>query len=300
MSKIPSGYMEQVYAGWLGKIIGVRLGAAIEAWDFECIRQSFGELNDYPAWYKHFAADDDTTGPLYLFRALEEKKGDTLTSQDVADAFLNYCADGHGFIWWGGYGTSTMHNAYVNLRSGMKPPQSGARETNGPVLSEMIAGQIFVDPWGLVAPANPSLAAEMAEKAARVTHDGNSVQGARFVAAAISAAFAAENIREIIETALALIDPSCDYARVARFVMDYYDQHPDCTWQDCFLQVKEHYGYDKYPGATPVVPNAGVMVLSMLYGGGDFENGADPRSAGAAGAGRGHCAARPVVAADPL
>ena len=30
--KITENYMEKVYAGWLGKIIGIRLGAPIEGW----------------------------------------------------------------------------------------------------------------------------------------------------------------------------------------------------------------------------------------------------------------------------
>ena len=30
-------YIEQIYAGWLGKIIGIRLGASIEGWTYEKI-----------------------------------------------------------------------------------------------------------------------------------------------------------------------------------------------------------------------------------------------------------------------
>ena len=33
--KITENYMEKVYAGWLGKIIGIRLGAPIEGWRSE-------------------------------------------------------------------------------------------------------------------------------------------------------------------------------------------------------------------------------------------------------------------------
>ena len=62
--KIPQDYLRRVYAGWLGKVIGIRLGAPIEGWSYEMIRNTFGELNGYPASYKNFAADDDSNGPL--------------------------------------------------------------------------------------------------------------------------------------------------------------------------------------------------------------------------------------------
>ena len=40
--KNTENYMEKVYAGWLGKIIGIRLGAPIEGWTYQRIRDVFG------------------------------------------------------------------------------------------------------------------------------------------------------------------------------------------------------------------------------------------------------------------
>ncbi|NLX71257.1 MAG: ADP-ribosylglycohydrolase family protein, partial [Clostridiales bacterium] len=34
MGRIPENYMEKLYAGLLGKTIGVRLGAPIEGWSY--------------------------------------------------------------------------------------------------------------------------------------------------------------------------------------------------------------------------------------------------------------------------
>ena len=36
--KITENYMEKVYAGWLGNIIGIRLGEPIEGWTYQRIR----------------------------------------------------------------------------------------------------------------------------------------------------------------------------------------------------------------------------------------------------------------------
>lgn len=71
---IKDNYFNKTYAGWLGKIIGIRLGAAIEGWTYNKIKAIYGELNDYPVDYKDFAADDDSNGPIFFLRALEDSK----------------------------------------------------------------------------------------------------------------------------------------------------------------------------------------------------------------------------------
>ena len=268
--KIPENYFEKVYAGWLGKVIGIRLGAAIEGWSYQRIQNVFGELWDYPAQYKNFAADDDSNGPMFFIRALEDCKDlKNFSAQDVAEALLNYAPYEHGFFWWGGYGVSTEHTAYLNLRSGIPAPRSGSVEQNGATTAEQIGGQIFIDPWGLVSPGNPAQAASLAEKAASVTHGGNGVYGGVFVACCISLAFVETDIRTVMEKALAYIPADCAYAAVVRAVMDFHDQHPG-DWRACYQYIYEHYGYDKYGGGCHIIPNAAVMVLAMLYGAGDF------------------------------
>ncbi len=269
--KLPENYMERVYAGWMGKVIGIRLGAAIEGWTYEKIQRVFGELWDYPAQYKNFAADDDSNGPVFFVRALEDCKDlNKFSAQDVAEALLNYAPFEHGFFWWGGYGISTEHTAYLNLRNGIPAPRSGSIEQNGSTMAEQIGGQIFIDPWGLVSPGNPEQAAKLAEKAASVTHGGNGVWGGVYVACAISLAFVEPDLEKVLEKALDYIPADCEYARVVRAVTDYYKKHPE-NWRDCFQYIYENFGYDKYPGNCHIIPNAAVMILSMLYGGGDFE-----------------------------
>ncbi len=269
--KIPQDYFERVYAGWLGKIIGIRLGAPIEGWSYQRIRDIYGELDGYPVSYKNFAADDDSNGPLFFIRGLGDCEDvSKFEASDVAQALLNYAPYEHGFFWWGGYGVSTEHTAYLNLRSGIPAPRSGSIEQNGATVAEQIGGQIFIDPWGLVAPGNPELAAKLAEKAASVTHGGNGIYGGVFIACCISIAFVEHDIRKVIEKALTYIPADCEYTRVTRAVMDFYDKHPE-NWRDCFRFLYDNFGYDKYPGNCHIIPNAGVIILSLLYGGGDYD-----------------------------
>ena len=69
---IPDNYMEKLYAGWLGKLIGVRFGAPSEGWSYEQIEKTYGEVEDYLVDYREFAADDDSNGPMFFLRALED------------------------------------------------------------------------------------------------------------------------------------------------------------------------------------------------------------------------------------
>ena len=267
---LPADYAERVYAGWLGKCIGVRFGAPLEGWTYEEIRDNLGTLHGYVVENKDkvFKPDDDTSVPMIYIRALEDF-GTDLTSQRIADTILNYVGYEHGSYWWGGYGNSTAHTAYLNLANGIPAPRSGSIAQNGTTVAEQIGGQIFSDIWGLVAPNNPAQAADLAECASRVTHDGNGVYGGRFLAAMISAAFSESQPERLIEIGLQHIPTDSDYARVINAMRDFYHAHPT-DWHEGFAYLKAHFGYDRYPGAVPIVPNAGVMALGFLYGEGDF------------------------------
>ena len=264
-------YIKQIYSGWLGKIIGIRLGAPIEGWTYEKIKNVYGTIDDYLVDYNDFAADDDSNGPIFFIRALEDKKNEALEANDIAEALLNYAPFEHGFFWWGGYGIATEHTAYTNLLNGISAPMSGSIEQNGISIAEQIGGQIFIDSWGLVNPGNPDRAAKQASLAASVTHDGNGIYGGVFVAVCISYAFIENDIKKIIEKGLSYIPKDCEYSKVTKKVIDFYDNDLEKDFRKCFKYIYDNFGYDKYPGNCHIIPNMAVMILAMLYGNGDFE-----------------------------
>lgn len=269
---IPNNYVETVYAGFIGMNIGIRLGAPIEpvAWTYERIRDVYGDIRDYVKTYNTFAADDDANGPVFFIRALYDDAVDReLAPEDVGRAWLNYAREGIGMFWWGGEDISTEHRAYVNLRKGIPAPRSGSIEVNGTEMAEQIGGQIFIDSWGLLFPGQGEKAAEYAEKAASVSHDGNGLYGARFMAACIAKAFDASSMDEIIAEGLRMIPEDSTYARVVHAVMDFHQENPS-DFRACRQYLEDHWGYDKYTGVCHIIPNAGVCVLALLYGEGDF------------------------------
>jgi ADP-ribosylglycohydrolase len=261
---------ERIYSGYLGKAIGVRLGAPVEPtiWTYQRIRDTYGDITGYLRDFTNFAADDDTNGPVYFIRAMRDYSLEP-TAEQVGKTWLNYAADGHGMYWWGGYGISTEHTGYANLRAGIPAPRSGSIGQNGASVAEQIGGQIFIDSWGWVNPNNPERAAKMAATAASVAHDGEGLNGARFVAATIAAAFGEKTVAELFETGLSVMAPDSEYARVVKAVLAFHQTSPD-HWRDCREMLASEFGYDRYPGICHIIPNAGVLALAMIYGQGDL------------------------------
>ncbi len=265
-------YLEKTYAGFLGMNIGIRIGAPVEAtlWTYERIRDTYGDITDYVKDYINFAADDDANGPVFFLRALyDDAKDGNVKPQDVARAWLNYARDGKGMFWWGGYGRSTEHTTYINLKRGIEAPLSGSIKQNGQILAEQIGGQIFIDTWGLITPCNPTRAADLGEIAASVSHDGEGMYGARFFCAAISEAYQNNDIESIVDRALKEVPKASKYYAVAQVVKAFYKENPD-DFRACRDMLERDWGYDKYLGVCHMIPNAGICILSMLYGKGDF------------------------------
>ncbi|MBQ6335252.1 MAG: ADP-ribosylglycohydrolase family protein [Erysipelotrichaceae bacterium] len=261
-------YLEKVYASWLGKLIGIRLGSPVEGWSHEKIMADFGDKEGYLVDYDIYAADDDSNGPLFFVRALLDEE--ELTTENIGDCFLNYLQEYRGFFWWGGVGVSTEHTAYENLKNGIKAPKSGSVEQNGQAIAEQIGGQIFSDCWGYVAGYDIDLAKKLAAMASSVTHDRCGIEGGIFVATAIALAMQKDDIHEVIDEALEYLNKDLEYYQVAKDIIRFYKENKT-DWQECLKYIQDNYGYDKYPGVCHIIPNTALMVMAMCYGENDFD-----------------------------
>ncbi len=206
---IPDDYLERVYAGVLGKMIGVYLGRPFEGWTYERIMAELGEINGYvheQLGKPLIVTDDDLTGTFTFLRALADNGYSTdLTPAQIGQTWLNYIIEQRTILWWGGMGHSTEHTAYLRLKSGISAPMSGSMELNGRTVAEQIGAQIFIDGWGMVAPGDPELAADLARRAASVSHDGEGLYGAQVVAAMAALAFVESDLNVLLDTAVSLI-----------------------------------------------------------------------------------------------
>ena len=261
-------YLKKVYAAWLGKVIGVRLGSPVENWTSDQIMAKYPKEEGYLVDYDIYASDDDTNGPLFFVRALLDNE--TIDAETIGNTFLNYLQEYKGFFWWGGVGVSTEHTAYENLKKGIKAPFSGSREVNGLTMAEQIGGQIFSDCWGYVAGYDADRAKKLAAMASSVTHDGNGIQGGIFVAVAITLAMQRNDIHEVIEETLTYLNKDMEYYKVARDILSFYEENKD-DYRKCLKYIQANYGYDKYPGVCHIIPNMALMIMAMSYGDNDFD-----------------------------
>ncbi|GLQ55884.1 ADP-ribosylglycohydrolase family protein [Devosia nitrariae] len=270
---VPNDYLERVYAGVLGKLVGVYLGRPFEGWTYQRIMAELGPIE----YYVHerlnqplVVTDDDVAGTFTFVRALEDYGiSPDLKAEDIGKAWLNYICEERSILWWGGNGNSTEHTAWLNLKKGIPAPASGAIETNGQTVAEQIGAQIFIDGWALVAPGQPKLAARLAEQAGKVSHDGESVHAAMLWAAMEAEAFRTSDIDTLIDTGLSVIPADSLIARLIGDIRRWHKENAD--WRTCRQLIEDHYGYDKYPGNCHVVPNHALMIMAVLYAPDDFQ-----------------------------
>ena len=270
---LPTDYVQRVYAGILGKIIGVYLGRPFEGWSYERIMAELGEIN----YYVHeklnvplIVTDDDISGTFTFLRALPDhgNKKD-LSPQQIGESWLNYIIEKDTILWWGGIGNSTEHTAYLRLKSGIPAPQSGSTTLNGKVVAEQIGSQIFIDGWAMVAPGDPELAVELAGKASSVSHDGEAIYGAQVIAAMEAQAFVEKDLNKLIDCAVSFIPKDSVIYKMIEDIRSWHSKESD--WRKARQKLAQHYGYDKYGGNCHMVPNHGLIILSLLYGNDDFQ-----------------------------
>ncbi|KAI1503715.1 ADP-ribosylation/Crystallin J1 [Biscogniauxia marginata] len=272
MAPLPADYLERVYAGVLGKLIGVYVGRPFEGWTHQRILNELGPIH----YYVHekcsvpmVVTDDDVSGTFTFVRALEEHgKQSDLSAEDIGKTWLNNVINRRTVFWWGGRGVSTEHTAYLNLKKGIKAPHSGSIQTNGKTVAEQIGAQIFIDGWALVAPGNPTLATKLAEAAGSVSHDGESVYAAKVWAAMEAEAFVSKDIDHLLDIGLQYIPTDSLIATLIADVRRWSKEEGD--WKTTRQRIEDKYGYDKFCGFCHVVPNHGIMIMALLYAGHDF------------------------------
>ncbi|MDD4889210.1 MAG: ADP-ribosylglycohydrolase family protein [Phycisphaerae bacterium] len=270
----PKNYAEKVYAGVLGKVIGVYLGKPVEGWSNADIEARLGEIWYYVhnrLNYPLVCADDDISGTLTFPRAIEDHQaGRAITAEQIGRSWLNYLIEHQTVLWWGGMGVSTEHTAWLRLAAGVPAPESGSIGMNGLTVAEQIGAQIFIDGFGMVAPGDPDLAAKLAGEAARVSHDGEAVYAAQAVAAMEAAAFDESNMDTLLDVGLSVMPEDCLIARIHHDVRGWAKKFGD-NWRATLRKIQAKYGYDTYGGGCHMVPNHAVMVMAWAHAPDDFQ-----------------------------
>ena len=234
-----SGVLEQrVLNAWLGRAAGNLLGKPVEKIPREGIREILQSSGQWPLtqyvsavgvpdevqarwpWNRRSKPtslrevidgmpEDDDLNFAILALQLVERHGDGLTTEDVAQAWLNDLPAGRVF--------TAERVAYRNLLDGVDPLQA-ARVRNP--FREWIGAQIRTDVYGWVNPGDRTAAARLALTDARLSHTGAGVDGAIWVAAMSAAALVLDDPVAVAKAGLEAIAEDGEIARAVRFGLD--------------------------------------------------------------------------------
>ncbi len=259
-------YFARVYAGWLGKCIGVRHGAPVEGWTAEEIKRVYGDDagGDYLQTCDIFEADDDINGPYFLMRAMEDAGAYAdIDSERIARAWTQYPPYEHGFFWWPGYGRPTNYHI---LEAGGTP---WTRENDAPDTG--LGARIFIDGFALCCPNDAALAASLAKRAARVqcAPGGSGEDSAVLQACLIALAFGGGDAGDLLEQALSYIPADGDIAVMARALLAQRRLSPSDAGAAVEL-IREKFAAPRFPGMFHAVPNMGYVLCGLLFSGKDF------------------------------
>jgi ADP-ribosylglycohydrolase len=231
-----SATRERLRNAWLGRISGCQLGKAVEVLSFrrghagltDYLAASGAPLRDYVVFngdergvhrpscrgeLTRSEADDDINYSL-LALILLEQHGLALTTTDVGRAWLRWLPAGLTYTAERAAYATLLSRAAEMFADGREPGFDLADCADNPY-SDWIGAQIRADVYGWVCPGKPALAADLARRDAGLSHRGDGVHGAAFVAA-LGAALAAHDPQEALALALAEIPGNSGAAAAVR------------------------------------------------------------------------------------
>ena len=216
---------DRIRAAWQGRVSGCILGKPVEVLSFQEGREGVESyLRQGRAWplrdyvplvdgaslrsdasacchgqFSRAEPDDDINYSVLALLLLEEH-GEAFGTPDVARAWLKLLPA--GTTW------TAERSAYRTLLDRMDDefvngaePGFDLAECSDNDCNEWIGAQIRADLYGWVCPGRPDLAAELAERDAALSHRGEGINGARFIAALGAAIPAADSIDAAVEIA---------------------------------------------------------------------------------------------------
>ena len=274
---------DRVLGAWLGRAAGCLLGKPVEKIPRTGVREIAQATGNWPIrtwftevglpaevarrwpWNRRSAPtslaenidgmpeDDDLNYPL-LALLLLERHGTGFDTEDVAGLWLDEVPAGRTF--------TAERVAYRNLLCGLEPPVTASYRNP---FREWIGAQIRTDVYGWVCPGDPARAAELAWRDARLSHTGNGVYGAMFVAAACAVAVTGATVAGVLDAGLSVVPADSRLAEAVRYGMDVAGAGSDLA--RILDALQDRYGDLHWVHA---VNNAALVAASLVHGDGDF------------------------------
>ncbi|MFX0189069.1 MAG: ADP-ribosylglycohydrolase family protein [Candidatus Hodarchaeota archaeon] len=280
-------YYDRVLGSWIGRVAGDFVGAPVEFRPYSIIKEKYGNITYFPEPIDLNFVNDDEMYEICALIALETR-GINLTAEDIAQEWLNLLYK---------LNFTAEEIALKNLRAGIRPPESG---THNNFYYDAIGAQMRADIWGQIAPGCPEIAKKYSELDGSISHKGIGIEGEVFIAVLLAQAFFENNIRTNIEIALKSIPKAKEslYTQMVRKALEIYELYPNDfrksrevlinywdeikkhklsstgvkgSLSESILNRKRKVFLKRFSGVH-VLPNIGIIILSLLYGDQDKED----------------------------
>ena len=259
--KVAGGWVGAIVAGAWGRPTEFRFKGRVIPAD-EVPRYRIAQVNRYT-----FGGESDETYVEIPFLDAMRRNGAATGWPEWADAF----------------GASRFElffankRARQNIRRGIAPPASGDPDNNPSAYD--IDFQIESDFPGMIAPAQPGAAIDIAWRMGHVMNHGDGVYGGVMVSAMHAAAFRAPSVRRIVEAGRDAVPPDTSYRQMIEDVLRWHRMHPR-SWQSTWRRLERRWNAHELSAKRTKVGsefnvdaklNGAYVLLGLLYGHGDFE-----------------------------
>ncbi|MEX2682750.1 MAG: ADP-ribosylglycohydrolase family protein [Candidatus Sigynarchaeota archaeon] len=283
----------RIHGGFIGRVVGSTMGAIAEGKSYESIKNVHGTINSYVGFKfdeeGHIPGmpNDDEMFEMVLLVTLEEK-GRDVTTMDVARKWLELIHPNFTF---------TAEKVAID-RFKRGEFRFGEALVDGNPYYDFIGAQMRGELPGWVYPGDVDAAVNLARVDAQVSHAREGITGELFVSAMVANAFELPAsavtlgavqftwLRRVIEKSKAVIPPNSMYAKVVAKVESLYEASP-ADWERNFLSFRDFAAgeiLDELCNDSDedrrntlrklfhihTLPNAGIIMLALLHGQGDF------------------------------
>jgi ADP-ribosylglycohydrolase len=268
----------RIAGAWAGRCAGCLLGKPVELWDGETIEGFLRETDRYPL-EGYLSSDvpsavaerypmnattgfvDETDGMPrdddvdFTIAALDtvERCGREFTTSDVSDTWIEGFPVGRLY--------TAERVAYRNVCNGYEPP---ATATARNPYREFIGAGIRADLYGWITPGQPTLAATLAWRDARLSHVRNGIYGAMWVAAMLAAAPVVASRERLLLAGLAQIPATSRLAEAIEDALDQYER--GLTYDEAVAVVGDRWDESTLYGKFHAISNARIVAISLLWG----------------------------------
>jgi hypothetical protein len=208
------------------------------------------------------AWSDDDTDFEWVYVLEMQKRREVFLSEDVLTELWKERINKR--IW------SSNRFARHLMDIGIQPPYTGYTTFN-PWAEFNVSGQFLCETFGLIAPGMPQFAARMALNYTTVTINNEPAQTTQLFTGMIATAFVEDDMEAILDAGMAQLDKSSDIFKVVGDARKWHRQYPE-DWIKARLLLRDTYTLEggNVRDFNGCELNAGAIILSFLYGKGDF------------------------------